>query len=143
MLVAQSGHWEFDRSMKRVSLITSIMLAAAPSAFSQSDAEIVNSIQTNVTRIFLEQAHWVLPESFLNSELSPSDKERLILQLANDTANCMADAAVEYAALSDVPLSDLVSSDGTIHFDGDSGKEFEQLFVPCISRAWEAAGISQ
>ncbi len=141
--MTQSSHWEIDSSMKLVPLITSIMLAAAPVAFSQSDAEIVNTIQTNATRVFLEQAHWVLPESFLKGELSPSDKERLILQLANDTANCMADAAVEYAALSDVPLSDLVSSDGSIHFDGDSGKEFEQLFVPCVSRAWEAAGISR
>ncbi len=129
--------------MKRVSLITSIMLVAAPSAFSQSDAEIVETVRTGATKVFLEQASWVLPESFLNSDLSPSDKERLILQLANDTANCLADAAVEYAALNDVPLSDLVSSDGTIHFDGDSGKEFEQWLVPCISRAWEAAGVSQ
>ncbi len=129
--------------MKRVSLITSIMLVAAPSAFSQSDAEIVETVRTSVTKIFLEQASWVLPESFLNSELSPSDKERLILQLANDTANCLADAAVEYAALSDVPLSDLVSSDGTVHFDGDSGKEYGQLLDPCISHAWEAAGVSQ
>ena len=129
--------------MKRVSVISLIMLVASPTAFSQSDAEIVNTIQTNATRVFLEQAHCVLPESFLKGELSPSDKERLIQQLANDTANCMADAAVEYATLSDIPLSDLVYSDGTIHFDGDSGMEFEQLLAPCVSRAWEAAGISR
>jgi len=128
--------------MKRVFLINSIMLLAAPSAFSQSDAEIVETVRTGVTKVFLEQASWALPESFLNSDLPPSEKERLILQLANDTANCYEDALVEYAALNDVSLSDLVSSDGTIHFDGDSGKEFEPLLLPCISRAWEAAGVS-
>jgi len=67
--------------MKRASLITSIMLVAAPSAFSQSDAEIVETVRTGVTEVFLEQASWVLPESFLNSELPPSDKERVILQV--------------------------------------------------------------
>jgi hypothetical protein len=75
--------------------------------------------------------------------LSPSDKETLILQLANDTANCLADAAVEYATLKDLPLSDLISSDSIIHFDGESGKEYGQLLDPCISLAWEVAGVSQ
>ena len=129
--------------MKRITLITSIMLVAASGAFAQSDEEILETLRTSATKIFLEQASWVLPESFHNSELSPSDKERLILQLANDTANCLADALVEYATLNDVPLSDLVSSDATIHFDGDSGKEYGQLLDPCISHAWEAARVSQ
>ncbi len=129
--------------MKRITLITSIMIVVASGAFAQSDEEILETLRTSVTKNFLAQASWVLPESFLNSELSPSDKERLILQLANDTANCLADALVEYATLNDVPLSDLVSSDATIHFDGDSGREYEQLLDPCISHAWEAAGVSQ
>jgi hypothetical protein len=129
--------------MTRVILIKLVILFAAPVAFAQTDAGIINTIQTNAISVFLEQAHWVLPESFHNSELPPSDKERIIQQLANDTANCMADAAVEYAALNGVPLSDFVSSEGIIHFDGDSGEEFRQSYYPCVSRAWDAAGISQ
>lgn len=129
--------------MTRVILMVSVLLAAGPVAFAQSDAEIVDSIRTNAISVFLEQAHWVLPESFHNSDLSPSDKERIIQQLANDTANCMVDAAVEYAALINVPLSDFVSSEGIIHFDGDSGEEFRQSYYPCVSRAWDAAGIGQ
>lgn len=129
--------------MRRVFLIISIMLVASPVAFSQSDAELVGAIRANAKSVFLEQADWVLPASFHNSELSPSDKERLIQQLAKATANCMADAAVEYAAVNDVPLSDFVSSEGIIHFEGDSGEAFSQSFVPCVSRAWEAAGISR
>jgi hypothetical protein len=129
--------------MKQIPLITSILLAAASGAFAQSDEEILERLRTSVTRVFLEQASWVLPESFHNSELPASDKERIVLQLATDTANCLADAAVEYATLNNIPLSELVSSDATIRFDGDSVKEFNQLYDPCISRVWKAAGIRQ
>ncbi len=65
--------------MKRTSLITSIILVAASGAFAQSDEEILETLRTVGNKNFLEQASWVLPESFHNSELSPSDKERLIL----------------------------------------------------------------
>lgn len=129
--------------MKRITLITSIVLVAASGVFAQNDEKTLETLRASVTKVFLEQVSWALPESFLNSDLSPSDKDRLILQLANDTADCIADALVEYAALNDVPLSDLVSSDATIHFDGDSGKEYALLLDPCISHAWEAAGVSQ
>ncbi len=129
--------------MKRITLITSIMLVAAPGAFAQSDEEIIETVRTSAAEIFLEQMSITVPESFLNSGLSPSDKERLMLQLANDSADCLADAVVEYAALYDVPISDFVSSEGTIHFDGDSGSEFEQLLNPCILNAWQAAGVSR
>ena len=118
------------------------MLIVASTAFSQSDKEIVDTVRASITKIFLEQASWVIPESFRNSGLSPSDKEKLIQQLANDTATCFADALVEYAALNDASLSDLVSADGSISFEGGSGYEFEQLLDPCILVAWEAAGIS-
>ena len=129
--------------MKRITLITSIMLVAAPGAFAQSDEGIIETIRTSAAQNLLEQMPDELPESFLNSGLSPSDIERLMLQLANDGANCFADAIVEYAVLKDVPLSDFVSSEGAIHFDGDSGYEFEHLLIPCMLSAWEAAGVSQ
>jgi len=143
LVMTQSGHSELGSLMKRVSLITSIMLVAAPGAFAQSDVEIIETVRSSAAEIFLEQASWVLPDSFHNSGLAASDKEKLILQLANDSADCLADSVVEYAAVYDVPISDLVSNDGTIHFDGDSGKDFEKLLAPCISRAWEVAGISR
>ncbi len=129
--------------MIRISLITWIMLLAAPTAYSQSDKEILETVRGSVTNIFLEQASWVLPESFRNSGLAPSDKERIVQQLANATATCMVDALVEYAALNDVPLSDMVSDDGSFNLKGGSGYEYEQLLNPCILRAWEVAGISQ
>ncbi len=124
-------------------LIASITLFIASGALAQNDEEVLEALRTSATKIFLEQASWVLPASFHNSELSSSDKDRITLQLANDTANCLADSAVEYATLKDIPLSDLISSDLAIHLDGKSGKEFGQLLEPCVSRAWQAAGVSQ
>ncbi len=95
------------------------------------------------TKIFLEQASSALPESFHNSDLSSSDKERITLQLASDTGTCYADSAVEYASLNDIPLSDFVSTEGLVRIDGESGKEFVQLLESCVSRAWQAAGVSR
>jgi len=129
--------------MIRISLITWIMLFAAPTAYSQSDKDILEAVRASVTKIFLEQASWVLPESFRNSGLAPSDKERLVEQLANATATCFVDALVEYANLNDVPLSDLVSDDWSITFEGGTGYEFEQLLNPCVLRAWEVAGVNR
>ncbi len=129
--------------MIRISLITWIMLFAAPTAYSQSDKDILEAVRASVTKIFLEQASWVLPESFRNSGLAPSDKERLVQQLANATATCFVDALVEYANLNDVPLSDLVSDDWSITFEGGTGYEFEQLLNPCVLRAWEVAGVNR
>lgn len=128
--------------MKRITLITSIMLVAASGAFAQSDEEILETLRTSVTEIYLEQLPNDLPESFLNSGLSPSDIERLVLQLANDGAACFVDAVVGYAAQNEVPLSDFVS-DGVISFDGESGSEFELLLAPCILAARQAAGLSE
>jgi hypothetical protein len=72
-----------------------------------------------------------------------SEKERVVLQLAQDTADCLADTAVEYAARNDIPIPNFVSDNGTIHFDGDSGREFSRLLELCINRAWQAAGVSR
>jgi hypothetical protein len=129
--------------MKRVSLISSITLIAAPSVFAQSDEQLIETVRSSAVEVFLEQASWALPGSFHNSDLSKSDKERIVLQLANDTADCLADTAVEYAVKYDVPIPDFVTSDGTIHFDGDSGQAFSQLLELCVDNAWQAAGVSR
>jgi hypothetical protein len=129
--------------MIRTILIASILLVCGAGAFAQSDAELVETVRSSAVKIYLEQVPITVPESFLNSGLSPSDKERLIVQLANSSADCLADSVIEYAALYDVPIADFVSLDGTIHFDGDSGREFEQLLNPCIHNAWQEAGVSR
>ncbi len=135
--------------MHRLTLITSIMLVTASAAFAQSDEEIIETLRTSIAKVLLEQMPGELPESFLNSGLAPSDKERIMLQLVNDSAACFTDSLVEYAALRDVPLSDFVSEDseGAIHFDGDSANEsaneYEQLLVPCLLAAKQAAGVSK
>ncbi len=127
--------------MNRTMLITSIVLFIASGAFAQSDEEILETLRTSVTEVYLEGLPNELPESFLNSGLSPMDKERIVRQLANDCASCFVDAVVGYAALNDVPLSDFVA-DGVVSFDRDSGSEFEQLLAPCILAARQAAGLS-
>jgi len=119
------------------------MLVAAPGVFAQSDEQLVGTIRSSAVEVFLEQASWVLPDSFQNSDLAESEKDRVVLQLANDTADCLAGTAVEYAAKYDIPIPDFVSSDGTIHFDGDSGREFSRLLELCVNSAWQAAGVSR
>ncbi len=129
--------------MVRISIITWIVLFAAPSAHSHSDIDILETVRASVTKIFLEQASWVLPESFQRSGLAPSDKERIVQQLANDTATCLVDSLVEYADSNDIPLSDLVSDEGSFTLKRGSGYEYDLSLEPCIRRAWEVAGISQ
>jgi len=130
--------------LTRIALITLIMLIAASAAFAQSDEELLEALRTWATKTHLDQMRLLVPESFSNSGLSPSDIERVKLQLANDLAACFVDAVAEYAALKDVPLSDLISEPGEgITFDRDSGNEFEQLLVPCTLAATQAAGIGQ
>ena len=128
--------------MKRTALISSIMLVAASVAFAQSDEEILETLRTLTAKTFREQISNDLPESFQNSGLAPADKERIVLQLSEDYVACFEGAIVEYAAVIGVPLSDLVSSDGSIHFDGDSGTDFEQLLVPCLQAARQGAGLT-
>ena len=128
--------------MIRISLITWIMLFAAPTAYSQSDEEILEKVRASATKGFLEQASWTLPESFHNSGLAPSDKERLVEQWANASATCLADALATYADTTDVPLSELVSDDGSFGLKGGSSSEFDLFLTTCIERAWEAVGAS-
>jgi hypothetical protein len=126
-----------------MTLILSVTLVFASNAFAQSDEQLIESVRSSAVDVFLEQASWVLPDSFHESDLAESDKERIVLQLAQDTADCLADTAAEYAAQNDIPIPDFVSDDGTIHFDGDSGREFSRLLELCVNRAWQAAGVSR
>ena len=109
--------------MIRISLITWMILLVAPTAYSQSDEEILEKVRASATKTFLEQASWTLPESFHNSGLAPSDKERLVEQWANASATCLADALATYANTTDVPLSEMVSDDGSFSLKGGSSSE--------------------
>ena len=129
--------------MIRISLISCIMLLISPTAYSQSDQEVLEIVRANGTKIYLEQASWTLPESFHNSGLAPSDKVRLIEQWANASAACLADALAEYAETTDVPLSDMVNDDGSFSLKGDgSSSEFNLNLENCIERAWQTIGAS-
>ncbi len=129
--------------MIRISLISCIMLLISSTAYSQSDQEILETVRANGTRIYLEQASWTLPESFHNSGLAPSDKERLIEQWANASAACMVDALAKYAESTDVPLWEMVNDDGSFSLKGDgSSSEFNLNLETCIDRAWQTVGAS-
>lgn len=129
-------------TMIRISLITCIMLLVPPAAYSQSDKEILETVRASGAKVFLEQASWTLPESFHNSGLAPSDKKRLVEQWANASATCLADALAKYANSTDVPLSGLVSDDGSFTLRGGSDSEFDLFLSTCIELAWEAVGAS-
>ena len=129
--------------MNRTMLIASFVLFIASDAYAQSDKEILEALRASITEIYLKQLPNDLPESWQNSGLSPSDKERLIRQLANDGATCFVDAAVGYAALHEVPLSDFISDELTVSIDGDTRSDFEQLLNTCILAARQAAGLSE
>ena len=119
------------------------MLLISPTAYSQSDQEILETVRANGTKIYLEQASWTLPESFHNSGLAPSDKERLVEQWANASAACMVDALAKYAESTDVPLSEMVNDDGSFSLKGDgSSSEFNLNLETCIERAWQTVGAS-
>jgi hypothetical protein len=129
--------------MNRIYLIGCIMLLVSPTAYSQSDEEILETVRTNAIKIFLEQASFTLPDSFHNSGLAPSDKERLIEQWANASGACLADALAEYAKTTDIPLSEMVDEDGAFGLKGDGSKaEFNLDLDTCIERAWEAVGAN-
>lgn len=129
--------------MIRISLIGCILLLISPTAFSQSDQEILERVRANAVNIYLEQASWTLPESFRNSGLAPSDKERLIEQWANASAACLVNALAKYSESTDVPLSEMVNDDGSFSLKGDgSSSEFNLNLETCIERSWEAVGAS-
>ena len=129
--------------MIRISLISCITLLISPVVYAQSDQEILETVRANGVKIYLEQASWTLPESFHNSGLAPSDKERLIEQWANASAACLADALAKYAKTTDVPLSDMVNDDGSFGLKGDGASaEFNLNLETCIERAWQTVGAS-
>jgi hypothetical protein len=129
--------------MKRIALISCIMLLFSPVAYAQSDQEILDTVRANGTKIYLEQASWTLPESFHKSGLAPSDKERLIEQWASASAACLADALAKYAESTDVPLSDMVNDDGSFSLKGDgSSSDFNLNLETCIERVWQTVGAS-
>jgi hypothetical protein len=129
--------------MIRISIIGCIMLLVSLSAYSQSDQEILEVVRTNATKIALEQASWSLPDSFHNSGLAPSDKERLIEHWANETGACLANSLAEYAKTTETPLSEMVNKDGSFGLKGDgSSSEFNLFLESCIERAWAAVGAS-
>lgn len=112
----------------------------APGAFAQSDEELVEMVRASAKEGYLEQPP-TRPESFQNSGLSPSDKDLIMQQVVSDSADCFADTVVEYSSVYGVPVSDFVSSDGSIRPSGYSANEFARLLNDCIVLAWQAAGI--
>lgn len=111
--------------------------------YAQGDQEILEKVRANGMKIFLEQASWTLPESFHNSGLAPSDKERLIEQWASASASCLADALAKYAETTDVPLTDMVNDDGSFSLKGDgASSEFNLNLETCIERAWQSVGAN-
>lgn len=138
--MTQYGQRKFRRLMKQIILITLLALVATPGAFAQSDEELIETVRTSAKEGFLEEPF--IPESFQENGLSPSDKERILEQLASDSADCLADTTVEYSALFNVSIPDMVSSDGTIGPRGDSAGEFTRMLNDCIVLAWQAAGVN-
>jgi len=129
--------------MRKLSLIGCIILLVAQFTYAQSDEEVLETVRANATKIFLEQASWTLPDSFHDSGLAPSDKERLIEKWANASGACLADALAEYATTTDTPLSDMVNEDGSFGLKGDgSSSEFQVFLDSCIERAWADVGAS-
>ena len=129
--------------MKKLSLICCTMLLVGLSAYAQNDQKVLETVRANATKIFLEQASWTLPDSFHDSGLASSDKERLIEEWANASGACLADALAEYAKTTDTPLSDMVNEDGSFGLKGDgSSSDFQVFLDSCIERAWADVGAS-
>ena len=129
--------------MIRLPLIGFIFLVYASGALAESDEEIIERVDASFQKIFLDQASWSLPESFWNSGLDESDKNRIVIELAEDGARCFIDAIKAYAELTKKPISEIVSEDNTVTFRGDSGTDFRQMFDACMFEAFAAAGITQ
>jgi len=129
--------------MIRISFVSCVMLLISLTANAQGDQKILDAVEANAKTIFLDQASWTLPESFHNSGLAPSDKDRLIEQWADDSAACLVDALAKYAESTDVPVSELVDDDLTFGLEGgDSYDEFNVTLKTCSERAWAAIGAS-
>ena len=75
--------------------------------------------------------------------VAESDKNRIVKGLAEDGARCFIDSIKAYAEFTKKPMSEIVSEDNTVSFQGDSGTDFRQLFDSCMVEAFAAAGITQ
>jgi hypothetical protein len=117
-----------------------ILLLASTAAFSQSDEEMLQKVRAGAEKTYLEQVSFTLPESFHQSALAPSDKEKLIERWASDSAICHVEALRAYAAANNVPLSELVSDDGTYGFGVGAPADWEQELKTCLAETWEAIG---
>ncbi len=116
------------------------ILFVAPTAFSQGDVELLEKVRANAVKIYVEQASFTLPESFHNSGLAPSDKKKLVEQWANNSAICHVDALAAYATTNDVPLSELISDDGTYGFGFGVPADWDLHLKSCLARTWKAVG---
>ena len=117
-----------------------MILLIGPAAFSQNDEDLLEKVRANAAKIYLEQASFTLPRSFHDSGLAPSDKKRLIEKWAKDSAACHADALSAYATSNDIPLSKLVSDDGTYRFGRGVPTEWKLNLESCLTQTWEAVG---
>ena len=127
--------------MTRIFLFACMSLLITPALYAENHQEILEKVRANATKIYLEQASWTLPESFHESGLAPSDKERLIKQWASASANCLADALSKYAESTEVALAEMVNDDGSFGLKGDgSSADFQLNLETCIERAWQTVG---
>ena len=128
--------------LSQTSLVAWTIVLVAPMAFAQSDEEILEKVRANGEKIYLQQASFTLPEVFHNSGLAPSVKRQLIEQWAKDSADCHADALGTYATENDIPLSELVSEDGSYGFRNGVPADWELRLKSCLARVWETVGAS-
>ncbi len=91
--------------MNRIALTCSILVLFTPPALAEGDEEILERVRVLVTATFQEEIAGKLPESFTESGLAPSDRKRLIDQLADDYVSCFQGAIVEYAATNGLELA--------------------------------------
>ena len=139
-LTARSSQLRVRRPLLRT-LMCFAAVVASSSAQAESHKEILERVRANGTAVFLRQASWTLPDSFHNSGLASSDKERLIKEWADESSRCLADALAEYAKTTDVPLAEMVSEDGSFRLLGDgASSEFSLRLETCVERAWAAVG---
>ncbi len=126
--------------MKRLRRAFLTTLLIMPAAFAQSDDDLLDKVRANAVKIYLEQASFTLPKTFLESGLAPSEKEGLIEQWANESADCHADALLAYASSNDISLSTVVPDDGTYGFEPHAADEWRLHLESCLAESWEAVG---
>jgi len=128
--------------MKRLSIPLLALLLAAPTAYSESDDELLDTVYANFVSVYLADAASTLPESFLNSGLDPTDKQQLIEKWANDSAQCHVDTLSTFAQTNKVALSEMVADDGTYGLRNGVLAEYEEQLSSCLMEAWEAIGAA-